>query len=188
MKFAALALCIGLLSCATLAPRDNDSIERGKYLVDLLGCAGCHTDGQLFNRPRQNRYLAGSTTGIGYTNDSNPGVVFPANLTPDRKTGIGRWTLEDIKRAIRFGMDKHGRQQLPIMPWPRYQQMSDEDAGAIASYLLSLPPTENKVPEEVTPNALSTAPYVRFGVYLFVPDTEDTNEEPRSDDARSTRS
>jgi hypothetical protein len=181
MQARAVILGIGLMGCATFTEHgdsvaEGDLEKRGQYLVDLLGCANCHTEGQLFDRPVPNAYLAGSSTGIGYTNDANPGIVFPSNLTPHRETGLGNWSLENIKAAIRFGMDKHGRQRLPIMPWPRYQTMSDEDATAIASYLKSLPAVEKKVPDNVPPNVPTTAPYVRFGVYLFVPNTDESSK------------
>jgi hypothetical protein len=163
---------IVLSSCSSLAA-ENERVARGEYLVGLLGCTSCHTDGQLFNKPKKERFLAGSEIGIAYTNDERPGVVFPANLTSDDKTGLGRWTAEEITRNIRFGIDKHGRQQLPIMPWPGYQQMAIEDAEAITAYLMSLPPIKHRVPENVAPNEVSKFPFVRFGVYLFLPDAKD---------------
>jgi mono/diheme cytochrome c family protein len=158
---------------AALAPvaaaNDAATLERGQYLVELLSCAACHTDGQLINDPDANRYLAGSSIGIAYSNHEQPGVVFPSNLTPDPDTGIGRWTAEQITRNIQYGIDKHGRQQLPVMPWPGYAHMAIEDAQAITAYLMSLPPVKHEVPADVAPNQPSTAPYVRYGVYVFYP-------------------
>jgi mono/diheme cytochrome c family protein len=148
---------------------DEQQLQRGQYLVELLSCAQCHTDGQLINDPSATRYLAGSSVGIAYTNDDNPGVVYPANLTPDKKTGLGKWSAAEIRRNIQYGVDKHGRQQLPIMPWPGYAHLADEDADAITAYLMSIPAVRHKVPEDVAPGTPSVAPYVRFGVYVFYP-------------------
>lgn len=161
-----------LLLSAFASPLANaaaDAIARGQYLVELLSCAACHTDGQLINEPDAKRYMAGSSVGIAYNTDDNPGVVFPANLTPDPETGLGRWKREEITRNIQYGIDRHGRQQLPIMPWLGYAHMAIEDAEAITTYLMSLPPIKHRVPPNVTPGEASTAPYVRYGVYVFYP-------------------
>jgi mono/diheme cytochrome c family protein len=167
-----LALCAGLLATSTpanAADPQPSQLERGEYLVNLLSCAACHTDGQLINKPRVDRYLAGSSVGIAYTDDEKPGVVYPANLTPDPETGLGRWSREEIMRNIRYGIDRHGRQQLPIMPWPGYAHMDIEDAEAITAYLMSLKPIKHEVPKDVAPNETATSPYVRYGVYVFYP-------------------
>lgn len=161
-----------LTLAATLAQpanADPQQLQRGQYLVELLSCAQCHTDGQLINDPNVKRYLAGSSVGIAYSNDEQPGVVFPANLTPDKKTGLGQWSAAEIRRNIQYGVDKHGRQQLPIMPWPGYAHMSDTDVDAITAYLMSIPAVRHRVPKDVAPGTPSIAPYVRFGVYIFYP-------------------
>ena len=70
-----------------------ETVEKGQYLVELLGCGTCHTDGALIGEPNANRGLAGSSTGIAYSNplvQALPGVVYPANLTPDPETGKAR--------------------------------------------------------------------------------------------------
>ena len=145
-----------------------ETVERGKYLVELLGCGSCHTNGALVGTPNMAQLLAGSDTGIAYTNPlavRNPGVVYPANLTPDVETGIGDWTVADIVRMLQTGFAKHSGQSLPIMPWPSYATVHPEDANAIAAYLLSLPPVKHKVPADVKPGQRATAPFVHFGVY-----------------------
>lgn len=152
---------------------DAAQVAHGRYLVDLLGCGSCHTDGALIGVPHSDRRLAGSGIGIAYGNpldDEEPGVVYGANLTPDGQTGIGDWTAEQLMRVVRTGLDRHGRQQLPVMPWPVYSRMSDADAGAIVAYLQSLAPVVHAVPERVEPGASATEPYVHFGVYTYEPD------------------
>ena len=78
-----------------------------------------------------------------------PGVVYPANITPDRETGIGDWTLEEIETLLQSGVDHHGRQTLPVMPWLSYSRLLPEDATAIAMYLKSLPPVKHQAPANV---------------------------------------
>jgi mono/diheme cytochrome c family protein len=153
---------------ARTAGADAGRIEHGRYLVGLLGCESCHTDGALLGTPRMDRQLAGAGVGIAWSNpmvEPNPGVVYPRNLTPDVKTGIGAWTEKEIVDAIRTGIGRDGRQHLPVMPWPGYGKLSDADAAAIAAYLLALPPVIHEVPQNVQPGQRATAPYVHFGVY-----------------------
>jgi mono/diheme cytochrome c family protein len=89
------------------------------------------------------------------------GVVYPPNLTPDPDTGLGRWTDEQIMRAIRTGQRPDGRMLVPVMPWPSYATLTDEDARAIVAYLRSIPAVRFKAPAPVKPDEKSTAPYLK---------------------------
>lgn len=153
---------------AQAAPADQAVVEHGRYLVGLLGCESCHTDGALVGAPDKERQLAGSRVGIAYSDplvEPHPGVVYPRNLTPDVQTGIGAWTDAEIATAIRSGVDNQGRRHLPIMPWPGYSKLNDADVAAITAYLRALTPVKHKVPADVQPGRKATAPYVHFGVY-----------------------
>lgn len=146
----------------------QEQVERGQYLVGLLGCGSCHTNGALIGEPNLAQLLAGSDTGIAWTNplaERNPGVVYPANLTPDMETGIGTWSTQEIVAMIQTGVDKHSGQTLPVMPWPSYAHIHAEDATAIAAYLLSLPPVSHRVPVNARPGQRAPSPFVHFGVY-----------------------
>lgn len=146
-------------------------IVQGKYLVGLLGCSSCHTDGALVGAPVPGRELAGSNTGIAYSNplaQSRPGILYPSNLTPDNATGIGEWTLDELIRMLRLGVNEHGSQTIPVMPWPAYANIELEDARSIAIYLKSLPPVNHQVPANVRPGQRSRAPFVHFGVYQSI--------------------
>lgn len=143
-------------------------VERGLYLADLLGCGSCHTDGALAGNPVAERSLAGSRTGIAISSPMQkryPGVLYPSNLTPDSKTGIGNWSLEEIVTFLQSGEDHRGDQSLPVMPWPNYSRLTQDDATAIAMYLMSLAPVKHKVPSNVRPGTPAEAPFVHFGVY-----------------------
>jgi mono/diheme cytochrome c family protein len=179
MRFFCVIL-IAVVASGCAAPQVSESgrsaseISRGEYLTGLLGCAACHTQGMLVNA-QVGANLAGSDIGIVYTAyraEVPPGIVFPANITPDDDTGLGLWSREEIIRNVRFGIDRHGRQQLPVMPWPGYAQMTEADAGAISSYLMSLPPVRHEVPENVQEGESSPHRYVRYGIYVFEPDGE----------------
>lgn len=145
-----------------------DAINRGEYLVELLGCGACHTDGALIGEPDFSRSLAGSRVGVAYTNPleyRNPGVVFPSNLTPHPATGIGALSDEAVAAAIRSGAGRHGGRKIVVMPWQGYSRLTDGDVAAIVSYLRSLEPVEHRVPDPVAPGSKTGERFVYFGVY-----------------------
>ena len=151
-----------------VAPESRALVDRGEYLVELLGCGTCHTHGALIGEPDLGLSLAGSGIGIAYTNpleNENPGIVFAPNITPDRDTGIGRWSDDEIAAAVRTGAGRHGPKGILVMPWQAYTKISDEDALAIVGYLRSLDPIEHQVPFDVSPGRPSSEPFVHFGVY-----------------------
>lgn len=150
------------------APADRGFVERGEYLVELLGCGACHTDGALQGAADMQRSLAGSRTGIAYANplgDEFPGVTYPPNITPDEKTGIGAWTDQQIENAIRAGIGRHMDRRIKSMPWPGYAKLTDDDARAITMYLRSIKPVRHEVPADVEPGRRASEPFVYFGVY-----------------------
>ncbi len=128
----------------------------------------CHTDGALTGDPDFDRPLAGSATGIAYSDpmgEKHPGVIYPANITPDDNTGIGTWTDRQISNAVRAGIGRHGSRRIASMPWLGYAKLSDDDVAAIVSYLRSIKPVRHQVPDEVEPGKRATHPYVYFGIY-----------------------
>jgi mono/diheme cytochrome c family protein len=149
-------------------PASQEAVAHGKYLVELLGCGACHTDGALMGDPNMQAWLAGSSVGIAYSNPlagSHPGVVFPPNITPDVETGIGGWSRDQVAAAIRAGAGRHGGGAILVMPWQAYAKLSDEDVYAMADYLKSIEPVRLATPENVPPGQQTSHDYVHFGVY-----------------------
>ncbi len=128
--------------------------ERGKYLVTVAGCGDCHTPGHFFGKPDPARLLAGSDVGFEIP---GLGVFHGPNLTPDRETGLGSWTDEQIAAAMQTGMRPDGRGLAPIMPWRAYASLSQADTRAIVAYLRSLPSVSNKVPGPFGPAETPTS-------------------------------
>lgn len=150
------------------APSERDTVDRGRYLVELLGCGACHTDGAFEGAPDMDRLLAGSGTGIAYTNPleyEHPGVVYPANITPDEETGIGLWSDIEIANAIRAGISRHTGGRILTMPWASYAKLTQDDIDTIVAYLRSIPAVRHAVPREVPPGHKARNPFVYFGVY-----------------------
>ena len=160
---------------SALSHLDVARVNHGRYLVEITGCAACHTDGALIGEPDGTRLLAGSSLGIAYTNPFRPtfpGVAYPANLTPDPRTGLGNRSDAEIAAAIRSGDPTSGTGHLVAMSWPLYQHMSDDDVNAIVTYLRSIPAIEHQVPERVPPGIRAKTSYIYFGVYRSGPQVE----------------
>lgn len=141
------ALIGAALSLATFAPiaahAGDDAVARGKYLVTVTGCGDCHTPGYFFGKPDMSRVLAGSEVGFQMP---GLGVFYGPNLTPDKETGLGGWSAEEIRVAIQTGVRPDGRILAPIMPWHNLASLTPEDAKAVVAFLQSVPPVKNKVP------------------------------------------
>jgi mono/diheme cytochrome c family protein len=140
---SSLLVATAIIGASGAAWAAETRVERGKYLVTIAGCETCHTHGALIGKLDATRTLVGSEVGFGIP---GVGVFVGGNLTPDKETGLGGWTTEQIIAAITNGMVPNGRKLFPVMPWPLYAHLSSEDAEAIAAYLKSLSPIKNAVP------------------------------------------
>lgn len=121
----------------------DPQVARGQYLVQVAGCTDCHTPGHLLGSPDPAKYLAGSDVGFAIPGH---GVFVGPNLTPDKETGLGTWSADQIATAITSGKRPDGRMLAPVMPWQGLSHLTGSDAMAIAAYLKNLPPISNKVP------------------------------------------
>jgi mono/diheme cytochrome c family protein len=140
--FAITAIAAGAFNLRPAAA-DEAQVARGKYLVRIAGCNDCHTPGYFFGKPDASRYLSGSEVAFEI-----PGVgsFAGSNLTPDKETGLGAWTAQQIVTTFTTGVRPDGRVLAPVMPFASFAQLTKEDALAIAMFLKSLPPIKNKVP------------------------------------------
>ncbi len=139
------------------AAHAESQLERGAYLVQIMGCGDCHTPGHFFGKPDVAHKLSGSDVGFVVP---GLGYFWGTNLTPDRETGIGNWTNGQIIAALRKGIRPDGRILAPAMPWRSFAALSDRDAAAIAAYLKTLPPTKHRVAGPLGPDAKPAAPYM----------------------------
>ena len=162
-----------LLGATAPTLADESELARGQYLVDLLGCGRCHTEGYLVGNEAHGPYLAGSQVGIAYTayseDDTNPGIVFPSNLTSDDYTGLGTWSEQEVVMAMTTGIAKGGHERLIVMPWPNYNALTDSDLASVAKFLKALPAVSNPIPAAIPEGGEIDQPYIRFGVYQFYP-------------------
>ncbi|MFB3107728.1 MAG: c-type cytochrome [Pseudomonadales bacterium] len=125
-------------------PDSIASIERGRYLVDAGGCIGCHEGTE---HPQS---LSG-----GLALESEFGVYYVSNITPDNATGIGRWNGKDLLLALKHGRNRESSFYYPAFPYPSYAGMTDQDVLDIGAYLMSLPAVEFTAPSHELPFWLS---------------------------------
>lgn len=123
--------------------QDEALIKRGEYLVNGPGaCSNCHA-----TRNPDLTITEGMEFSGGFHIVDPAFDVYSANITPDKETGIGGWTDEQIIKAIREGVDPEGKVIFPPMPSPTYNNMSDDDVKAIVAYLRTLKPVKHQVGE-----------------------------------------
>jgi mono/diheme cytochrome c family protein len=80
------------------------------------------------------------------------GTVYSANITPDKQTGIGGWTDEQIITAIRLGRRPNGERLLPVHPFPVFNGMAEEDLRAIVAFLRTTKPVSRQnQPKKLVP-------------------------------------
>lgn len=129
-----------------------DPVQRGKYLVRSMGCAGCHS---MYTN--DNRIVEGSQLSGGLTFDLYPfGKFTTRNLTSDKETGLGDWTDQEIKGALTQGINRKGRKFLPFpMAWTAFATLTENDQNAIVAYLRTVPPVHHEIPDPDTPNIFS---------------------------------
>lgn len=151
--------------------------QRGEYLVNTLGCTDCHTPKKMTDQGPvhdMDKYLMGfdasqslppipENVPIGpwvlFSGDLTAavgpwGTSYAGNLTP-HETGIGNWSLEQFKKALREAKFKGLDDSRPIMPpMPKhYAYLTDEDITAIFEYLKTIKPIDNVVPAYQPPSS-----------------------------------
>ena len=106
----------------------------------MTGCIACHSpidESRPGDFPQPGLEYAGRVwpEGSGF-----PGKIVAPNISPDPETGIGQWTDGEIVRAIREGVSRDGRPLFPLMNYPAYRDLTDEDVLAIVAYLRTRTP------------------------------------------------
>jgi mono/diheme cytochrome c family protein len=108
---------------------DPDAATRGRYLFDAAGCGGCHggdTPG------------SGPSGGLGL--DTPFGRYNVPNITPDKTHGIGAWTNQQFRAALREGIGATGERLFPVFPYTSFTFMTDADIDDLHAYIMTLPP------------------------------------------------
>lgn len=124
-----LALIAGvtLLRPPAVRPIDQNlkgDAVRGAYLTRVGDCVACHT------APGAKPFAGGLAM------QSPIGAMYSTNITPDKQTGIGDYTLSDFQRAVRQGIAKDGHPLYPAMPYPAFAKVTDQDVVDLYAYFM----------------------------------------------------
>ncbi|WP_386067098.1 cytochrome c [Tahibacter sp. UC22_41] len=111
---------------ARVVPDDAALIEHGRALARIGNCAGCHTahGGKV--------YAGGRAFATPY------GTIYSSNLTSDPQHGIGAWSLQEFRHAMRHGVSRNGVQS-PVFPYANFARLPDADVDALFAYLATVP-------------------------------------------------
>ena len=143
-----------LAAAATRAetPAAGADVERGRYLAHAADCAACHTG------PGGEQFAGGLPL------PTPLGRIYSTNITPDRETGIGSYSLEDFSRAVREGIAKGGHYLYPAMPFPAFAKIDDADIRSLYTYF------QHGVAAVRKPNLASDIPFplnLRFPLFFW---------------------
>ncbi|MBW9335437.1 c-type cytochrome [Herbaspirillum sp. RU 5E] len=111
-------------SAAAPPPPSAELIQRGEYVARQADCVACHST------PKSKPFAGGLEMATPL------GAIYATNITPDRGSGIGDYSLAEFDRALRHGVARDGHRLYPAMPYPSYAKMSDEDVSALYAYFM----------------------------------------------------
>lgn len=125
-------------------PDTTDVVAYGKYLVTgRYDCYTCHSADfktlDMATPEKSPGYCSGGNTMLNLASNK----IYTANITLDEKTGIGSWTEDDFRRAMRESKNKDGHPiRFPMLP---YTALSDNEVHAIWQYLRTIPKIQKEV-------------------------------------------
>ncbi|CAM2159130.1 Mono/diheme cytochrome c family protein (plasmid) [Pararobbsia alpina] len=102
-----------------------DVIARGARLASAGFCASCHT------------IAGGKPFGGGYAMKTGFGTIYSTNISPDRETGIGSWSEDAFRRAMREGVARDGSHLFPAFPYDHFTKLSDADVHALYAFIMT---------------------------------------------------
>lgn len=130
----------------TRRPPETSQVRYGEYLINVVGCVDCHSEVD------KGSVVKGTEFGGGMEFKQPAGMVRTPNLTPDKETGIGKWSeTMFLSRFDAYSPGKFVKQELTSnelntpMPWTMYAGMKRSDLQAIYAYLQSLKPINHRV-------------------------------------------
>ena len=139
-----MALAVTALVFAAAAQHSpagaEEALSKGAYLARAGDCVVCHS-------MSEGRAFAG-----GLKMATPLGNLYSTNITPDKATGIGAYSLADFTRALRQGVARDGHHLYPAMPYPSYAKLTDEDVAALYDYFMHevVPVRQANIPSDIS--------------------------------------
>jgi mono/diheme cytochrome c family protein len=124
----------------------EEKLARGAYLAEHVAvCVDCHSqrDWSRYSGPVDKAEYGKGGERFGH-DLGLPGEIYSANITPGR---LGSWSDGEIVRALTSGVTPDGRALFPLMNYPAYAKLCRQDVEALVSYVRTLTPSDNVVPE-----------------------------------------
>jgi mono/diheme cytochrome c family protein len=127
-------------------PDKSNKQVYAEYLATIGLCEVCHTPFDKGSFDMSKHYAGGRTFKTTF------GTVVSANITPDKDTGIGNWSLayflerfSQKKDLAEKGLPAAEPAKFTVMPWLNLASLPPEDLEALHLYLQGLRPVVNKV-------------------------------------------
>jgi mono/diheme cytochrome c family protein len=123
----------------------EEPLQQGEYLATLMHCGQCHTPFNKEGTPDMDKWFAG-----GFEFEAPPalgtGKVWSSNLTPDEKTGIGKYTDEELITGFTKMTKRDGSKIVgPMVFYAAWAALEPEHATQVVTYMRSLKPVKNKI-------------------------------------------
>ncbi|MFC5497398.1 c-type cytochrome [Caenimonas terrae] len=133
VALAALAALAWRPSIAQSAPAPRSAFEpgllrQGEQLAAIGNCASCHT------APEGPPFAGGTALKTPF------GTIYGSNITPDPETGIGGWSEDAFRRALREGVSRDGHLLYPAFPYDHFTRLQDQDIAALYTFVMTRDP------------------------------------------------
>lgn len=112
-----------------------EQVKRGEYLAIAGDCISCHTD----EKPGAKPYAGRRALIVPPF-----GTFYAPNITPDKETGIGKWTDKQFIEAMHNGINADGQNLYPVFPYVFFNRVTKKDLKDIKAYLNAIPAVKQK--------------------------------------------
>ena len=141
--------CTGVSQQPSELERGPD-VERGRYVVEIMGCNDCHTPDYMMSNSSlaEDDWLVGGDLG----SHGSWGTVYPSNL---------RLMLNDISEEDWLVLARKMRQSSP-MSWVKLPKVTEQDLRAVYRYVKYLGPKGSPAPGRLPAGVIPTTEYLDF--------------------------
>lgn len=147
---------------------DAAQVARGAQLSAIGNCRVCHTQ------------ESGPAFAGGRPLPTPFGTVYSTNITPDPQTGIGRWSLDDFRRALHEGIDRAGHRLYPVFPYDHFTRVTDDDVDALYAFIMTRKPVSAHTPGNRLRFPASVRPLLAAWQWLYLDDRRFIPDPQRS--------